>query len=342
MHRPICCSPGLFIKTHQCPQMNTKIMKNSEHLFWRVTGLWTSFQMFWTIQLFDSRCCFSSCVNSHNEGIKPSSSLFFQPWLPRLSQSLLSLPPGTRLSKLTPSLLLITTSYCFPKKNSMCSDRSYWKSYQRTDHQEREFTDRGSPGLTDLTDNNTQRKQPLYHTSSHGSCFEASTLQLWTLKSQTIQFCENNLALHRGKHPLSRVQTISNGIIFLRHQLPHCLITDAVLKFHDFTRGSYFCTRLYCMNPVVQYDLQPESISAEKKRGNTAPDFLSHGDLVVMYCLSSGIIFYNYMLTNKQIIRAWRRTFTKQSLHCKCIECGFRGNMKPTAHCWEQKLQGFK
>lgn len=268
MHRPICCSPGLFIKTHQCPQMNTKIMKNSEHLFWRVTGLWTSFQMFWTIQLFDSRCCFSSCVNLHNEGIKPSSSLFFQPWLPRLSQSLLSLPPGTRLSKLPPSLLLITTSYCFPKKNSMCSDRSYWKSYQRTDHQEREFTDRGSPGLTDLTDNNTQRKQPLYHTSSHGSCFEASTLQLWTLKSQTIQFCENNLALHRGKHPLSRVQTISNGIIFLRHQLPHCLITDAVLKsttsqeVHIFVLGCTVWTRWCSM-------IYSPSRSQQKKRGET-------------------------------------------------------------------------
>lgn len=43
-----------------------------------------------------------------------------------------------------------------------------------------------------ITDNNRRRKQPLFPTSSHGSFFMPSTLQLWTLKPQLIQFCENN------------------------------------------------------------------------------------------------------------------------------------------------------
>lgn len=126
-----------------------------------------------------------------------------------------------------------------------------------------------SPRINWQTDNNTQRKQPLFPTSSHGSFFESSTLQLWTLKPQTIQFCENNLAQYQGKQPLTRVQTISNGIIFLGHQLLHCLITAAVLKssasqeVHIFVFCCTVCTQRYDLHTCSRHSSQSQQKKLE-------------------------------------------------------------------------------
>lgn len=82
---------------------------------------------------------------------------------------LLLLLPSLGLSQLHPCLLLICTSLGFSKIQCILSDRSYWKGSHRIEYQEREFTVREAHGLTDWTDNNTPRKQPLFPTSSHGS-----------------------------------------------------------------------------------------------------------------------------------------------------------------------------
>ena len=179
----------------------------------------------------------------------------------------------------------------FPKYTRAC--------YRRTEYQEKEFNDRGAHGLTDSTDNNTQRKQPWIPTSSPASFLDSFSLQLWTKQFSFVKTASRETTSH----------TCPNNMLW--HHLPQPPAAPLFCHRRCFktTYDSYFiyifsfswCSQAF---DIHTHTSQPgESISAERKwkpfPQNSSWLPFTWGSNGRWLCFLCHIYYYHCVFTNK-------------------------------------------
>lgn len=170
---------------------------------------------------------------------------------------------------------------------------------ERTKCQEREFTGRGAARLTDLADDNTQRKEPLFSTSSPGPFLTPPALNL---KDPDVSVLWNHSC--PGSEETTSYPCPNNK---RWHHLPHAPAAPLSHRCHCFevvslTRGLCVHVPLYCTSCKIY---SRSSWSQQRDIGNPitkiAPTSFHMVIMLIFIGISLGNL-YNYILTNKQFV----------------------------------------